>query len=179
MKVDGMSPPFLDTIKESTDKAVRFVEWIGEVWRSKNWVRKLLLLDVVLFLAVNPFSLPEILERLPWPLALPAWYPLVFWSMVGLIFMTALVVAVRTRSTGPSPEPPESKALKGLRPFGFEDAEVFTRLQRQDSLRECLEAIADRDFRFGILVGESGCGKSSFLQAGLWPRLLKQRVPHQ
>lgn len=173
-----MSPPSLDSIKESTDKAVSFVEWLAEVWRSKNWVRKLVLLDVVLFVAFNPFFFPEILKRLPWPLAPPPWYLPVFWSMVVLTFMAALVVAVRTRPTQPSPEPPEAKALKGLRPFGFDDAEVFARLQRVDSLRDCLAAITDRDFRFGILCGESGCGKSSFLQAGLWPRLLRHKVPH-
>jgi len=70
-------------------------------------------------------------------------------------------------------------AIKYLRPFEFEDAELFRRLQREGSLQECLEAISDRDFRFGILSGESGCGKTSFLQAGLRPRLLAQTVPHR
>ncbi len=70
-------------------------------------------------------------------------------------------------------------AIKYLRPFEFEDAELFRRLQREGSLQECLEAISDRDFRFGILSGESGCGKTSFLQAGLRPRLLAHTVPHR
>lgn len=66
-------------------------------------------------------------------------------------------------------------AIKGLRSFTFEDADLFFRLQRQTMLEECFRAIVDREFKLGILFGESGCGKTSFLQAGLAPILLRQR----
>jgi hypothetical protein len=70
------------------------------------------------------------------------------------------------------------EAIKGLRPFRHEDAKIFARLGRQVEVEECARAIADPEFRFGILSGESGCGKSSFLQAGLWPTLETYRDPH-
>lgn len=62
-------------------------------------------------------------------------------------------------------------AIKGLRPFGFEDAELFLRLQRKNILRECVIALTERDFRLGFLSSKSGCGKTSFLQAGVWPTI--------
>jgi hypothetical protein len=141
----------------------------------------LLLLDVLLVLFFNPLFLSKILGFLPEGFlpkvpALPEWYPPIFWSAVGLVFIAALLVAYRTvprKAAAPAVDLTERKALKGLRPFGFEDQEIFAHLQREQNLRECLEAITDREFRFGILCGESGCGKTSFLQAGLWPRLLK------
>ncbi len=68
--------------------------------------------------------------------------------------------------------------IKGLRSFEFEDAEIFTRLQREHVLRECLETITHADFRFGFLYGESGCGKSSFLQAGIWPMVNNHSESH-
>jgi hypothetical protein len=170
----------LDSIKEGTEKAVSFVEWLAEVLRGKNWVTKLLLLDVLLILCVNPFSFSKILgflssDLLPIAPELPPWYPLVFWLTSGLVFMAALVVAYRTvpRKVAVGAPLLEHTAIKFLRPFGFEDAEIFARLQREPSVRECLTAVTDRDFRFGVLCGESGCGKTSFLQAGLGPRLLK------
>jgi hypothetical protein len=73
----------------------------------------------------------------------------------------------------------QTSAIKGLRPFKRDDAGVFTLLQRGRDLERCLAAIADPDFRFGILSGESGCGKSSFLQAGLWPGLEAYSTPHR
>ena len=69
-------------------------------------------------------------------------------------------------------------AMKGLRPFDFEDAKLFLWLQRRNMLDECFRAITHQDFRLGILFGESGCGKTSFLQAGLRPMLLKHSAMH-
>ncbi|NUO79086.1 SUMF1/EgtB/PvdO family nonheme iron enzyme, partial [candidate division KSB1 bacterium] len=70
-----------------------------------------------------------------------------------------------------APAFPGRTALKGLRPFDKEDAELFQSLQRERELHDCLSAITDREFRLGILFGESGCGKTSFVQAGLWAML--------
>jgi len=88
--------------------------------------------------------------------------------------MVAFILAYRSlpvKNTTSLMDIASRKIIKGLRPFEFDDADNFAKLQRETSLKECLEAISDHDFRFGILCGESGCGKTSFLQAGLWPAL--------
>src|SRR5439155_11262783 len=64
---------------------------------------------------------------------------------------------------------PQPNPIKGLFPFRLDDAGIFVHLQRERDLKRCLAAIKDADFRFGVLYGESGTGKTSFLQAGLWP----------
>ena len=61
--------------------------------------------------------------------------------------------------------------IKGLRSFEREDHTLFLRLQRHATISECCGAILPEDFRFGILIGESGCGKSSLLKAGLLPEI--------
>ncbi|HSE58515.1 MAG TPA: toll/interleukin-1 receptor domain-containing protein, partial [Nitrospiraceae bacterium] len=86
--------------------------------------------------------------------------------------------AVARKEEGPSPDGSQ-EAIKGLRPFRHEDAEIFARLGRQREVEDCARTIGDPEFRFGILSGESGCGKSSFLQAGLWPKLEAYWVPHR
>jgi hypothetical protein len=53
--------------------------------------------------------------------------------------------------------------IKGLSPFDYEDAEDFAHIQREQNLRECLQAIIDGHWRVGRLSGECGVGKSSFL----------------
>ena len=103
---------------------------------------------------------------------LPPQYNTVFWSIVAIIFLLALIIAVRTPpSEAKTGELRERQAIKGLRPFTSEDAEIFRSLQRESSLERCLKDITYENFRFGILIGLSGCGKTSFLQAGLIPRL--------
>ncbi|UJB71243.1 ATP-binding protein [Acaryochloris sp. 'Moss Beach'] len=95
---------------------------------------------------------------------------------MGLIILVALGFALKTL---PRTQPPnledlaERKAIKGLRPFSQDDAEIFARLQRERLLQTCVEVITSSDFRFGILVGESGCGKTSVLQAGILPQFLR------
>lgn len=170
-----MVDPSPQAIKESVERGASFVEWLVDVLRGKSWVRKLLLLDIVILAAFNPVSFPRVLTFFT-VRPLPEQYPLFFWLIVGFVFVTAVVAAVRTP---PKPAPPthsldRRSPIRGLLPFTFGDAELFSRLQREDSLRECLQAVTDSDFYFGILCGDSGCGKTSFLQAGLWPRLLKQ-----
>ncbi|MGB0564717.1 MAG: NACHT domain-containing protein, partial [Spirulinaceae cyanobacterium] len=108
-----------------------------------------------------------------------------FWTgfgvVVAIVFVAALVVAVVTMpraQTETADDAPERKAIKGLRPFNREDAAIFTQLQRGRMLRDCAEALTSASYKFGILMGESGCGKTSFLQAGLWPQLTRPESSH-
>ncbi len=75
------------------------------------------------------------------------------------------------------PWPPEQDAARapyrGLRPFEADEAGVF--FGRDEALIDALDALRGAAEagtpRFFALVGAAGAGKSSFLQAGLWPRL--------
>jgi hypothetical protein len=135
---------------------------------------------LLLFFAPNAFATRFIFGDF-----IPKRYPLYFTFAVSLVFCLALAVAVWTmprRAEIPSlleSDSKESKAIKGLRPFEFNDAEIFTRLQRQKDLEDCIEAITSQSFQFGILVGESGCGKTSFLQAGVWASLTNKLSDYQ
>lgn len=57
--------------------------------------------------------------------------------------------------------------VKGLQAFEYQDAELFRKLQREQNIIQYRQAIESRDFSVGVLNGVSGCGKTSFLQAGL------------
>jgi tetratricopeptide (TPR) repeat protein len=167
-----------DTPKTFIDKANKAVDWIAEdIFRQKNWRSLLILIDVVLFLAFNPFQWPFPNLLTPFRQLLSfGWYQPVFWSLITVIFASAVVVAARTKRKPPESADVKPGAIKGLLPFVYEDAEDFAHLQRGQNLKECLQAICDDHWRFGVLSGESGVGKSSFLQAGLWPALEKRRA---
>jgi hypothetical protein len=62
-----------------------------------------------------------------------------------------------------------SRPYRGLLPYTFADAPLFA--GRQTEIRECAEALFASDKTVFLLHGHSGCGKSSFLQAGLLPHL--------
>jgi tetratricopeptide (TPR) repeat protein len=166
-------PSPLDTVKQTTETLASFAQWVAELIRRRNWFTLLLLLDAGLILFGKLVA--QFLANL-FSFELPKQFSGWLWLTVGLIFVAAIIVAVVTM---PRPEKgvvefKERKAIKGLRPFTREDWEVFARLQRERMLRECLEALTHSGFRFGVLYGESGCGKTSFLQAGLWYRLSQE-----
>ena len=77
------------------------------------------------------------------------------------------------------PWPPETEPLRppfrGLRHFESEDAGIF--LGREAAIIEALDRLRGiRDQappRFLVILGSSGAGKSSFLRAGLIPRLAR------
>lgn len=64
------------------------------------------------------------------------------------------------------------KPYKGLRNYTLNDAEIFS--GRCKEIYECLEILNNYDEKYLVLHGQSGVGKSSFLQAGLLPRLSNQ-----
>jgi tetratricopeptide (TPR) repeat protein len=101
-----------------------------------------------------------------------------FWVVlvVVVLFAVAVVVAVFQKSSLVSTKenPLERPAIKGLLSFGSGDVEIFSRLERNQDIKSCLNLLEDENFRLGILWGESGCGKTSFLQAGLIPELTKR-----
>ncbi len=168
----------LDKSKNLYEQAKNFVEWIAEeIIRKKNWLARVLLSGVALFILFNPHQWPFQGLLLPlFPQSKPPnWYTPAFWSLIAAIFIIAVIVAARAKRE--PAEHPELKlsAIKGLLPFGYEDAEVFAHLQRDQNLKECLQAIGDQHWRFGVMSGESGAGKTSFLQAGLWPEMEKRR----
>jgi hypothetical protein len=129
-----MSTPSFDDIKSSTEKAVGFIEWLAEVLRGKNWVTKLLLLDVIVFAVFNPLFFPTILKLFIYEPELPDHYRLFFWFVIGIIFIIALIIAIRTKpqkAKEPAIDLSIRSAIKGLRPFDSEDAEIFAQLQRE------------------------------------------------
>ncbi|MGF1512895.1 MAG: NACHT domain-containing protein [Elainellaceae cyanobacterium] len=172
--------PNPDVLQQTTEKVARFIQWIAELIRRRNWFMLLVLVGVSLAIAggffrdrINTAFLGETVQG-------PFWAS--FWTGVVLLFVGALAVAVVTMPRSPqatAADVAERKAIKGLRPFAKEDADVFSRLQREVSLRECCEAMTSEGYKFGILLGESGCGKTSFLQAGLWPRLSQPESSHR
>ena len=97
----------------------------------------------------------------------------ILWILVGFLLIGVIYESIKPPP--PKPPPPtefkESAAIKGLRSFTEKDREIFKQLQRDRVLQDCLAEIYRDNFRFGILFGESGCGKTSFINAGLMPQI--------
>jgi hypothetical protein len=176
-----MTTPTVNDVKEKAEKLETFTDWLAETWHNKQKVK--ILCSSIVFLAAffNPAAIEKILEVVstawlgkPDFIKLSPLYGPAFWLTIAALFVTALVIAVRQKKPVAVPPMGRNTPVKGLRPFQFRDAELFTRLQREDDLQVCIINVTDPEFQFGILSGESGSGKTSFVQAGLWPRLLDQ-----
>jgi WD40 repeat protein/tRNA A-37 threonylcarbamoyl transferase component Bud32 len=94
----------------------------------------------------------------------------------GLLTIAALCalgcVAGRRKTPGPIQAMPSGTAFRGLLPFQEADRSRF--YGRETDTAALFEMIRHGDFRFGVLFGESGCGKTSLLKAGLLPKLWEQ-----
>jgi uncharacterized delta-60 repeat protein len=93
----------------------------------------------------------------------------------GRLAETAFITPAETLiSIYPDLVPSDVRPYMGLSPFTEEDAEFFFGRRR---LVEGLEEALRSRPRFLLVMGTSGSGKSSVVQAGLMPRLRKGSVP--
>ena len=170
----------LDYLQALTKSVSNFIYWLAKLLVTKNWVLLLSLVDVGLLIFFFPGKgvFAELVSGL---LVFSGNYDKFFWLIFWVILLVALIIAIRTmpRPAPTLPDFTERKAIKGLRAFSQDDAEIFAQLQRERDLRECLESLTSNNFRFGILMGESGVGKSSFLQAGILPQLAREESSAQ
>ena len=72
-------------------------------------------------------------------------YGLIFWLIFAGVFLTALGIAVKTmpRASTPILDFTERKAIRGLRAFSQDDAEIFAQLQRDQLRWHCVIAICE------------------------------------
>ena len=155
----------LKNIKKVSDSLGIFIQDLVWVWRRGDRFRVLLVGFLGLFFAcasqqrwlkqIIPFlkDVPQLINQTG---------VTIFWLLAGLVLLWTIYEAasIKQDASTQAKKFTERKAIKGLRPFTAADREIFQYLERDRSLQECLTKINREDFRFGILFGESGCGKN-------------------
>lgn len=173
-----------ETQENRVDKAVGTVADALYALRRRPLTDTYIRALTVLFFFFNKISIDKVLEALSSsgiPIAfkiakLEPWYS-ICWAVL-IIFLFSMAVLRRMKRLAhhePGPMRDDSP-IKGLKPFGFGDAEIFRRLERTDEIIQYGDAVLDQAFRIGVLTGLSGCGKTSLIRAGLKPYLEKAGV---
>jgi WD40 repeat protein len=88
---------------------------------------------------------------------------------LALLSFAAAFAARRYRPIGPPQSRSSGAAFRGLLPFQEADRDRF--YGRDVETAALFDLITSDEFRFGVLFGDSGSGKTSLLRAGLTPRL--------
>ena len=152
------------------ERSEKFVKLAAENLRYGSWAKRFVTIGGVAFVALNPISAGKAAEFIR-VRELPKWCVNAFWMGMGGVAIGAVGAAIVTLPKRTLEPVPERQAIKGLRSFEQKDAEIFKRLERQRDVQDCLDALDTKDLRLFLLMGESGVGKSSLLQAGLMPNL--------
>ena len=160
-----------ESLKKNTETITSFIKMVAGWIRDKQWVELIsFVLSAVILGYLGRAAIVKFFGEQD-----SQWF---FWVVlvVVILFIVAVVVAVFQKPSLVSTKenPVERPAIKGLLSFGPGDVEIFSRLERNQDIKSCLSLLEDDNFRLGILWGESGCGKISFLQAGLIPELTKR-----
>lgn len=91
--------------------------------------------------------------------------------MLFAVLCTSYAVALRRMQVHPQPVTSvrQGAAFRGLLPFQEADRDRF--YGREIDTLALFDRTTDAEFQFGVLFGESGCGKTSLVKAGLVPKL--------
>ncbi|HKV40564.1 MAG TPA: serine/threonine-protein kinase, partial [Blastocatellia bacterium] len=89
------------------------------------------------------------------------------------LFSAYGIVILGLRRKRRVPDAASEVVFQGLAPFQEEDRDRF--LGREQDTSAMFQMLTQESFRFGVLYGESGCGKSSLIAAGLAPDLRAAR----
>ncbi len=173
MSSTSPQPPNLESVDKSlkavtslTNTLTEFVRSVADKIRRRQWIEILML---TIAIAVIFWGMQLTLTQV---IAAPIFYSI--WLVLGVGFFVSVVLALNEKSL-PSLPPIETgkrKAIKFLSSFEQEDTEIFARLQ---GFRDLVlsENIIRPEYSFGVIKGKSGCGKSSYLKAGLLAELAK------
>src|SRR4030095_10841605 len=140
-----MEKPSAESIKKRVEDLTGIVDWVAEIWHGKNWVRRLLLLDVLLLTAFY------VLKRIPEFFILDN-YSLYIWAVAGLFFFVALIIGIRAKSVRPAPPPDKRSPIN-------RDAERRTPIisassaGNVDEVDRLLKAGADPNGKVGAQTG--------------------------
>ena len=167
-------PPGVDTVEKGiksvtslTNGLTEFLRWVAEMIRNRDWVGLLMFAIAVLVVFWGTkLTIAQMIEE-------PIFYG--GWGIVGVMFLVGLILELRTKPPIKAiyRDTAKRKAIKFLSSFEEEDAEIYSRLQGYRDLRVISENVVRPEFTFGVLKGKSGCGKSSYVKAGLLAELNK------
>jgi tetratricopeptide (TPR) repeat protein len=173
MSSSAPEPPDLERVEKGfkavtslTNTLIEFLRWVAGMIRKRQWVELLMFfIAVAIVFWSTKFTLAQFI---PEPIFCLIWgiLAVIFFAGVILELLKKPPLRIIARNLG------KRTAIKFLSSFEQEDAEVFAHLQgyRIDNISE---SIAYPEFSFGILKGKSGCGKSSYLKAGILAKLAK------
>jgi hypothetical protein len=152
---------------------------IYDFFRDSKFKRQLLVYTFVL-VVLNKGMLEAGIAKFYPGFRLPAFYAPAYYVILLLLLLRTVHLRYKEihveRRASTQKTASDDSPVQGLFSFEARHAQMFRNLQRNEEIQQYREAILNSQFRFGVLTGVSGSGKTSLLHAGLKPELVERKV---